>query len=82
MAILYHNASLMKLNKIIKNSSIKIKFTSHFLYKITYVNHMLIGVYVTITTMVYVGWVVMLVVVFIGYLWLVWTLDLEGVKAK
>ncbi len=43
---------------------------------------MLIGVYVTITTMIYVGWVAMLVVVFIGYLWLVWTLGLEGVKAK
>lgn len=43
---------------------------------------MLIAVYMTKTTMVYVGWVVVLVVVFIGYLWLIWTLGLEGVKAK
>jgi len=37
---------------------------------------MLIAVYVTKTTMVYVGRVVALVVVFIGYLWLVWALNL------
>jgi len=43
---------------------------------------MLISVYVTKTTMVYVGWGVVLVVVFIGYLCLVWALDLEGAEAK